>query len=66
MKLGLAVSTVDALPTAFVVFRDDLCRAVDRSAALGYHGVELALLDAAQVNVQSMKARLRDTGLEVT
>ncbi len=65
MKLGLAVSTADALPSAFVVFRDDLCRAVERSAALGYHGVELALLDAAQVNVRCMKERLRATGVEV-
>ena len=65
MKLGLAVSTADALPSAFVVFRDDLCRAVDRAAALGYHGVELALLDAAQVDVSRLKQRLRATGLEV-
>jgi sugar phosphate isomerase/epimerase len=65
VKLGLAVSTADALPSAFVVFRDDLCRAVERSAALGYHGVELALLDAAQVNTRCMKERLRATGMEI-
>lgn len=65
MKLGLAVSTADALPSAFVVFRDDLCRAVDRCAALGYHGVELALLDAVQVDVPRMRERLRATGLEI-
>jgi len=65
VKLGLAVSTADALPSAFVVFRDDLCRCVDRCAALGYHGVELALLDARQVDVPQLKERLRATGLEV-
>jgi len=65
VKLGLVVSTADAQPSAFVVLRDDLCRAVDRSAALGYHGVELALLDAAQVEVRRLKERLRETGLEV-
>lgn len=65
MKLGVAVSTADALPSAFVVFRDDLCRCVDRCAALGYHGVELALLDAAQVDIPRIRERLRATGLEI-
>jgi len=65
VKLGVAVSTADALPSAFVVFRDDLCRCVDRCAALGYHGVELALLDAAQVDIPRIRERLRATGLEI-
>ena len=43
MKIGLAVAAADALPSAFVVFRDDLCRCIDRCAALGYDGAELAL-----------------------
>lgn len=65
MKIGLAVAAADALPSAFVVFRDDLCRCVDRAAAMGYDGVELALLHASQVNVAEMKRRLAATGLEV-
>jgi len=65
MKVGLAVASADALPSAFVVFRDDLCRCVDRCAELGYHGVELALLHAGQVNVPEMKRRLSATGLEI-
>jgi len=65
VKLGLAVAPAEALPSAFVVFRDDLCRLVDRCAALGYHGVELALLDAGQVDVPAMERRLRATGLEI-
>jgi sugar phosphate isomerase/epimerase len=65
MKMGLAVAPADALPSAFVVFRDDLGRCVDRCAALGYHGVELALLHAAQVDVPKMKRRLAATGLEI-
>lgn len=65
MKIGLAVATADALPSAFVVFRDDLCRCVDRCAALGYDGVELALLEAGQVDVCALKRRLAATGLEV-
>jgi sugar phosphate isomerase/epimerase len=65
MKLGLAVAAADALPSAFVVFRDDLCRCVDRCAALGYDGLELALRYAGEVNVPEMKRRLAATGLEV-
>jgi len=65
MKIGLAVSTVDALPSAYVVYRDDLCRCIERCADLGYDGVELALRDASQVEVQRIKQRLAATGLEV-
>ena len=65
MKIGLAVAAANALPSAFVVFRDDLCRSVDRCAALGYDGVELALRDAAEVNLPELKRRLAVTGLEV-
>jgi 5-keto-L-gluconate epimerase len=65
MKIGIAVAGPEALPSAFVVFRDDLCRCVDRAAALGYHGVELALLRADEVDVPRMKKRLSATGLEI-
>lgn len=65
MKIGLAVAAADALPSAFVVFRDDLCRCVDRCAALGCDGVELALRFAGEVRVPEMKRRLAATGLEV-
>jgi sugar phosphate isomerase/epimerase len=65
VKFGIAVSTVDALPSAFVVFRDDLCRVVDRCAALGYDGVELALRSASQVDVPAVRRRLAATGLEI-
>jgi 5-keto-L-gluconate epimerase len=65
VKIGLAVASADALPNAFVVFRDGLCRCVDRCAALGYEGVELALRYAAEVDVPEMKRRLAATGLQV-
>jgi len=65
MKIGLAVATKDALPSAFVVFRDDLGRCVDRCAALGYDGVEFALRYASQVDVAGVKRRLAATGLGV-
>lgn len=64
MKIGLVVSTADALPSAYVVFRDDLGNCIDRCAALGYDGVELALRSRSQVNVQKVKQRLAATGLE--
>jgi sugar phosphate isomerase/epimerase len=65
MKLGIAVAGPRALPSAFVVFRDDFCRCVDRAAALGYDGIELALLNADEVDVPKLKQRLAATGLEV-
>jgi sugar phosphate isomerase/epimerase len=65
MKIGLAIAPADAPPSAFVVFRDDLERSIERSAALGYDGVELALREAAQVDVPALKRRLASTGLEV-
>jgi 5-keto-L-gluconate epimerase len=65
VKIGLAVAAANALPSAFVVFRDDLCRSVDRCAALGYDGVELALRNTAEVNLPELKRRLAATGLEV-
>jgi sugar phosphate isomerase/epimerase len=65
MKIGLAVASADALPTAFVVMRDNLCRCVDRCAALGYDGIEIALRRASEVNLPEMRRRLAATGLEV-
>ncbi len=65
MKIGLAVSTEDALPSAYVVYRDDLCRCIERCADLGYDGVEFALRHASQVEVPRIKQRLAATGLEI-
>lgn len=65
MKIGLAVASADALPSAFVAMRDDLCRCVDRCAALGYDGIELALRRASDVDLPEMLRRLAATGLEV-
>jgi sugar phosphate isomerase/epimerase len=65
VQFGLAVSTADALPSAFVVFRDDLCRVIDRCADLGYDGVELALRSASQADAPAIRRRLVATGLEI-
>ncbi|MHB8655905.1 MAG: TIM barrel protein [Terriglobia bacterium] len=65
MKIGLVVGSKDALPNAFVVFRDDFCRSIDRCAVLAYDGVELALRYTSQVDVPRVKRRLAATGLEI-
>jgi sugar phosphate isomerase/epimerase len=65
MKIGLGGATADAIPSAFVVFRDDLCTLVDRCCDLGYDGVELALRFAEQVNLPEIKRRLSATGMEI-
>jgi sugar phosphate isomerase/epimerase len=65
MKIGIAVAGRNALPSAFVVFRDDLCRCIDRAAEMGYDGVELALLHADEVDVPRMRQRLAATRLEI-
>lgn len=65
MKIGIAVATKEALPSAFVVFRDDLRLNIEKAKALGYDGVELALLDASQVNVEEVRALLEKHSLEI-
>src|ERR1035437_2461435 len=65
MKIGVAVAPADAQPSAFVVFRDDLGLCVDRCAAFGFQGVELALLNAGQVDVPMMKRRLAAANMEI-
>lgn len=65
MNLGLAIAPANALPSAFVVFRDDLSVSIRKAADLGYDGVELALLRADQVDLPSIKRLLRQHGLAV-
>ncbi len=65
MKAGIVVSTADALPSAFVVLRDDLCRCVDRCTQAGFNGVELALRHRDQVDLPRLRERLAATGMEV-
>jgi sugar phosphate isomerase/epimerase len=65
MKLGLAIASEKALPSAFVVFRDVLSRSIRKVAQLGYDGVELALLDSSQVNLAEVKALLKEYHLEL-
>jgi sugar phosphate isomerase/epimerase len=65
MKLGIAVATKEALPSAFVVFRDDLEVCLRKAGALGYDGVELALLSPEQVDADRIVRLLDELGLEI-
>jgi sugar phosphate isomerase/epimerase len=65
MKLGLAIASERALPSAFVVFRDKLSKSIRKVAQLGYDGVELALLDSSQVSLPEIKALLKEYRLEL-
>ena len=64
-KVSLAIAPENALPSAFVVYRDKLEVSMKKAASLGYDGVELALLHKDQVDVQGIKALAGDLGLEI-
>ena len=65
IRLGIAVAPREALPSAFVVFRDDLEVSLKKAGALGYDGVELALLNPGQVDPGRLEALLASRGLEI-
>lgn len=65
MKLALAVAPRNALLSAFVVFRDKLERNIEKAAALGYDGVELALLHREQVDLPSLRKVLERCNMEI-
>jgi len=61
--LSLTIATPGALPSAFVVYREPLATVLPKIAAMGWDGVELALLDRGQVDLAELKSLLSDTGL---
>lgn len=65
MKLAVAISGAHALPSAFVVWRgfEDSIR---KAAEHGYHGVELALKSAKEVNPHDLSRWLIENGMEVS
>ncbi len=65
MKLSLAIAGKNALPSAFVVFRG-FDESIPRAAQLGYHGVELALKNAAEIEPARLDTLLRENALEVS
>ncbi|HEY4287244.1 MAG TPA: sugar phosphate isomerase/epimerase family protein [Puia sp.] len=65
MKLSIAIADTHALPSAFVVYRGfDQC--IPKAARLGYHGVELALRNAGEINVDKLQRLLQDNRMEVS
>jgi sugar phosphate isomerase/epimerase len=65
VKLGISAAGPLAPPNAFVTFRDDFCRTVERAARLGYDGVELALRAPDEVDLRELRACLAATGMEI-
>jgi sugar phosphate isomerase/epimerase len=65
MKIGIAVAPPGALPSAFVVFRGDLEVSIRKAQALGYDGVELALLHPGQIDAGRIERLLKECRLEI-
>ena len=64
MKIAVAISDKEALPTAFVVFRG-IEESIRKAAEMGYDGIELALMDKDQVNPEQVERLIRQYGLEI-
>jgi len=65
IKLSLAIAPENALPSAFVVFRDNIEVSMRKASDLGYDGVELALLHRAQVDLKKIQRLAQQLHLEV-
>jgi sugar phosphate isomerase/epimerase len=65
MKLAVAVASKDAPPSAFVVWRG-FEGSFRKAAEFGYHGVELALKSAEDVNRKNLEKWLNRHNLEVS
>ncbi len=64
MKLAVAVAGKEALPSAFVVWRG-FEESLQKAADSGYHGVELALKTADDVDAPALRQALERCGLEI-
>ncbi len=65
MKLSVAVAGENAPPSAFVVWRG-FDRSIPKAAEFGYHGVELALKTADEVDPGRLARRLDEFGIQVS
>jgi sugar phosphate isomerase/epimerase len=65
MKIGLAIAPETASPLAFVVYRDQLEKIMEKVSRLGYDGVELALRDSSEIDVGRVREALDKYGLEI-
>jgi sugar phosphate isomerase/epimerase len=65
MKLSIAIADTDALPSAFVVYRGfEEC--IPKAAKLGFHGVELALKRADEIDQDRLRELLNENNVEVS
>lgn len=64
MKIAVAIASENALPSAFVVFRG-LENSIRKVSQLGYDGIELALLDKNQIDVNKIKELIEKYNLEI-
>jgi len=65
MKLAVAVAAGDAPPSAFVVWRG-FAESIRKAADVGYHGVELALKTAGEVDPDALAGWLDRAALAVS
>ena len=65
MKLSVAIADVNALPSAFVVFRG-IKESIKKAAKLGYDGVELALKNAQEINPGELEQWLNDSNMQIS
>ncbi|MBB6217285.1 sugar phosphate isomerase/epimerase [Anaerosolibacter carboniphilus] len=65
MKLAVAIAGENALPSAFVVWRG-FRESMRKASEFGYHGVELALKTADDVNPHELHTWLSQYNLEVS
>jgi sugar phosphate isomerase/epimerase len=65
LKLAVAVADKEAPPAAFVVWRG-FEESIAKAAALGYHGVELALKHAEEIDPDTLQSWLSKHDMEVS
>lgn len=65
MKLAVAIAGMNAKPSAFVVWRG-FSESMRKASELGYHGVELALKTAEEIDRNDLETCLNRNKLEVS
>lgn len=65
MKLAVVIADAGAPPSAFVVWRG-IDESIRKAAALGYHGVELALKTREDINADALAAVLDANKMQVS
>lgn len=63
--MSIAIAGSNALPSAFVVFRG-FEKHIPLAAELGYDGVELALKNASEININKLDRLLKSSGMSVS